>query len=95
MIFRIVWILRIIAVCLIVFFVLDYLLKWNTGREILIISIPFFLVYVIMSMIAAFVRFRIAGRVPPPPKSDLPLAQRNNKKTAPDKAPSQEDEKVS
>ena len=71
MIFRIVWILRIIAVCLIVFFGLDYLLKWDIGGKLLIV-IPFFLlVYVIMSMIAVFVRFRRISRPPEtPPQQD-------------------------
>ena len=91
MIFRIVWILRIIAVCLIVFFVLDYLLKWNIGGELLII-VPFFLlVYVMMSMIAVFVRFRRMSRpVPkiPPPSFAVP-------KPATDGEGQQEDEKNS
>jgi amino acid transporter len=79
MIYRIVYRLRIIAVCLIVFFALDYLFQWKISQEILVV-VPFFLLaYVIASMIMIFVRFRQQYRRPP--------------KTFPDKTMSQETEK--
>lgn len=72
MIFKIVYVLRIIAACLIVLFVLDHFLKWNVGKSLIVIIAFFLLVYVIMSMIAAFVRFRRISRPLPktPPQQD-------------------------
>ena len=67
MIFKIVYALRIIAACLIVLFVLDLSLEWNMGKSLIVIIVLFLLVYVIMSMIAVFVRFRRISR--PPPKT--------------------------
>jgi biotin transporter BioY len=65
MIFKIVYALRVIAVCLIAFFLLAYILKWNIDKEIVLITSSFFLLgYVIMSMIAVFVRFRQIHRKP-------------------------------
>ncbi|MFH0887830.1 MAG: hypothetical protein V1871_01315 [Planctomycetota bacterium] len=72
MIFKIVYALRIIAACLIVLFVLDHFLKWNMGKSLIVIIALFLLVYVIMSMIAVFVRFRMISRPLPktPPQED-------------------------
>ena len=74
-IFRVVYVLRIITVCLIILLVLDYFLKWNIiksiadyNRDILITgAVLFIVVYLIASWIMIFVRFKYMNRRPPKP----------------------------
>jgi len=64
---KIVYVFRIIAICLIIFLLVAYILKWNFGKQVFLATAFFMLVYVLLSMLLVITKFKHIQR--PPAKS--------------------------
>jgi len=65
LIFKVIKVLRIITICLLVLFVLDYLFKWGLSKNLIIIVCLILIAYIIASLIMILTRVKQMGRKPP------------------------------
>jgi uncharacterized SAM-binding protein YcdF (DUF218 family) len=74
---RFISILRIIAFALVVYFLLDYFLKWHTFRKNILLIILFFIIYFLTSIINMFLAAKRRGcnctNKQTPPADEKPL----------------------